>query len=539
MSQTHCPACNGTRFRKESLAVLVGGMNIGKLTSLSIDAAKAFFAALDLSQRQKQIAKQILKEIHQRLDFLVNVGLSYLSLDRAASTLSGGEAQRIRLATQIGSRLTGVTYILDEPSIGLHSRDNSKLLKTLFSLRDLGNTVVVIEHDRETLEAADHLIDIGPGAGIHGGRIIAAGTPAQVKACSASLTGQYLCGKKSIPVPKKRRPANGKQLSIQGARGHNLKNISVAFPLETLVCVTGVSGSGKSTLINQTLYPALAQVFYGSKAQALQFKTLTGTEYLDKVIDIDQSPIGRTPRSNPATYTKTFDPIRDLFALLPESKMRGYSKGRFSFNVKGGRCEACEGDGVIKIEMHFLPDVYVTCEACHGQRYNRETLEITFRGKNIADILNMTVDEALTFFQNIPALKSKLSVLSRVGLGYIHLGQQATTLSGGEAQRIKLAAELSKRATGKTLYILDEPTTGLHFEDIQMLMNVLQELVDKKNSVIIIEHNMEVIKCADYLVDLGPEGGDRGGYVIAEGSPVQVAAVKESATGQYLKPYLK
>ncbi len=538
MSRKRCPACRGTRLRPESLAILINGKNIGSLSTLSIVKIKEFFSALTLGKRQKQIARQILKEINQRLDFLINVGLSYLSLDRTSSSLSGGEAQRIRLATQIGSQLTGVTYILDEPSIGLHSRDNTKLLKTLFSLRDLGNTVVVIEHDKETLLAADHIIDIGPGAGIHGGRIVAVGTPKEIARCEDSLTGHYLSGKKYIPVPATRRKGSKKAITLTGARGHNLKNIAVSFPLEVLICVTGVSGSGKSTLINQTLYPVLARKLYSSKREALPYKTLTGVHHIDKVIDIDQSPIGRTPRSNPATYTKTFDPIRDLFALLPESKMRGYKKGRFSFNVKGGRCETCQGDGLIRIEMHFLPDVYIECEACHGRRYNRETLEITYKGKTIADVLDMTVDEALAFFQNIPSIRSKLSVLSRVGLGYIHLGQQATTLSGGEAQRIKLASELAKRATGRTLYILDEPTTGLHFEDILMLMNVIQELVDKGNTVIIIEHNLDVVKCADYIIDLGPEGGDNGGRIIAFGTPEEITAVKESATGEYLKSYL-
>ncbi len=538
MSQKSCPACGGTRLRPESLAILINKTNIGELSTMSIEKAKAFFRSVELTDRQKQIAKQILKEINERLDFLINVGLSYLSLDRTSSTLSGGEAQRIRLATQIGSRLTGVTYILDEPSIGLHSRDNAKLLKTLLSLRDLGNTVVVIEHDKETLLEADHIIDIGPGAGVRGGKVVAVGKPSAIMREPKSLTGLYLSGKKAIALPKKRRKGNGKELAINGASGHNLKKVSVDFPLGTLICVTGVSGSGKSTLINQTLYPALAQIMYRTKRETLPFTRMTGTRHIDKVIDIDQSPIGRTPRSNPSTYTKTFDPIRDLFAMLPESKMRGYKKGRFSFNVKGGRCETCQGDGLIKIEMHFLPDVYVECEACHGKRYNRETLEITYKGKTIADVLDMTVDEALQFFVNIPTIKNKLSVLSRVGLGYIHLGQQATTLSGGEAQRIKLASELAKRATGSTLYILDEPTTGLHFEDIHMLMQVIQELVDKGNTVIIIEHNLDVIKCADYIVDLGPEGGDKGGTIVAQGTPEQLIKIKKSSTGQFLKEYL-
>ena len=538
MSQKKCPACKGTRLRPESLAILINGVSIGKLSTMSIDKLKLFFVSLTLPKRQAQIAKQILKEIHQRFDFLIDVGLSYLSLDRTSSTLSGGEAQRIHLATQIGSRLTGVTYILDEPSIGLHSRDNSKLLRTLFSLRDLGNTVIVIEHDKDTLLAADHVIDIGPGAGVHGGHIVAYGTPREIAKNPKSLTGQYLCGKKSIPVPKKRRRGNTKVLTLKGACGHNLKKLDLTFPLGRLICITGVSGSGKSTLINQTLYPALARVLYRSKKQALAYSSITGAGNIDKVINIDQSPIGRTPRSNPATYTKTFDPIRDLFSMLPESKMRGYKMGRFSFNVKGGRCETCQGDGVIKIEMHFLPDVYVECEVCNGKRYNRETLEITYKGKTIADILNMTVDEALPFFKHIPAIQTKLSTLSRVGLGYIHLGQQATTLSGGEAQRIKLSSELSKRSTGQTLYILDEPTTGLHFEDILMLMHVLYELVDKGNTVIIIEHNLDVVKCADYIIDLGPEGGDKGGEIVATGTPEEVGKNKLSATGICLIPYL-
>jgi excinuclease ABC subunit A len=539
MSQRLCPACKGARLRKESLAILIGGKNLAQVSSYSIEALRNFFSTVSLSKRNEHIARQIFKEIDQRLEFLINVGLSYLSLDRASATLSGGEAQRIRLATQIGSKLTGVIYILDEPSIGLHPRDNSKLLQTLISLRDLGNTVVVIEHDKETMLAADHLIDIGPGAGKLGGELVACGTPAVVMKNPASLTGAYLSGKKNIPLPKKRREGNGHFLEISGAAGHNLKNVSAVFPLGSLICVTGVSGSGKSTLINETLYPALSKKLYNSKAVALAHKAIKGMAFLDKVIDIDQSPIGRTPRSNPATYTKIFDQIRNLFALLPESKIRGYTPGRFSFNLKGGRCETCQGDGLIKIEMHFLPDVYVECEACHGKRYNRETLEIIFKGKNVADILDMTVDEACIFFEHIPAIKPKLAVLSRVGLGYIHLGQQATTLSGGEAQRIKLAAELARRSTGQTAYILDEPTTGLHFEDILLLMTVINELVDKGNTVIIIEHNLDVIKCADHIVDLGPEGGDKGGLIVAVGTPEQLAANPASVTGEYLRPYLK
>ncbi len=539
MTQRECPVCKGARLRKESLAILIGGKNIAEISSMSIDQAKLFFDTLKLGPREAKIARQILKEIIQRFDFLINVGLPYLTLSRASSTLSGGESQRIRLATQIGSRLTGVIYILDEPSIGLHPRDNTRLLDTLISLRDLGNTVVVIEHDKETMIAADYLIDIGPGAGVHGGKIIAQGTPEEVISNPQSLTGAYLSEKKSIPLPKQRRSGNGQFISIKGASGHNLKSVNVEIPLGMLVCLTGVSGSGKSSLINQTLYPALQKQIYHSRTFPLPFSSLKGGEYIDKVIEIDQSPIGRTPRSNPATYTKIFDQIRELYAALPESKIRGYTNSRFSFNVKGGRCESCEGDGVLKIEMHFLPDVYVECEACKGKRYNRETLEIQFKGKSIADVLNMTVDEALEFFDKISSIKSKLSVLSRVGLGYIHLGQPANTLSGGEAQRIKLATELSKRATGSTLYILDEPTTGLHFEDILMLMSVMQELVDKGNSVVVIEHNLDVIKCADYIIDLGPEGGNKGGEIVATGAPETIVKNGHSITGKYLKSYLR
>jgi excinuclease ABC subunit A len=538
MSQRSCPSCKGARLRKESLAVLIDGKNIAEISGMPIDAVRIFLKGCSFTKRQEQIARQILAEIGQRLDFLLNVGLAYLSLERGAATLSGGEGQRIRLATQIGTKLTGVIYILDEPSIGLHPRDNTKLLNTLFSLRDLGNTVVVIEHDKDTMLAADYVIDIGPGAGKKGGYLVAAGTPAEVVANPASLTGAYLSGKKRIPLPKERRKGNGHFLELTGATGHNLKNVDVLFPLGTLISITGVSGSGKSSLVNETLYPALSKKLYHSKLAPLPYKALKGVAFIDKVIDIDQSPIGRTPRSNPATYTKTFDHIRTLFAMLPESKIRGYSPGRFSFNLKGGRCETCQGDGLIKIEMHFLADVYVECEACHGKRYNRETLEITFKGKNIADVLDMTVDEALQFFDHIPSIKPKLAVLSRVGLGYIHLGQQANTLSGGEAQRIKLAAELARRSTGQTLYILDEPTTGLHFEDILMLMSVLGELVDKGNSVLVIEHNLDVVKCADHIIDLGPEGGDKGGTIVAEGTPEQIANDPKSITGEYLKPYL-
>lgn len=539
MTQRECPVCKGARLRKESLAILIGGKNIAEISSMSIDQAKLFFDKLKLEPREAKIARQILKEIVQRFDFLVNVGLSYLTLSRTSSTLSGGESQRIRLATQIGSRLTGVIYILDEPSIGLHPCDNTRLLDTLISLRDLGNTVVVIEHDKETMTAADYLIDIGPGAGVHGGRIIAQGAPDEVIRNPQSLTGAYLSEKKSIPLPPQRRTGNGQFISIKGASGHNLKSVNVNIPLGMLVCLTGVSGSGKSSLINQTLYPALQKQIYHSRTFPLPFTSLKGGEHIDKVIAIDQSPIGRTPRSNPATYTKIFDQVRELYAALPESKIRGYTNSRFSFNVKGGRCESCEGDGVLKIEMHFLPDVYVECEACKGKRYNRETLEILFKGKSIADVLNMTVDEALEFFDKISSIKSKLSVLSRVGLGYIHLGQPANTLSGGEAQRIKLATELSKRATGSTLYILDEPTTGLHFEDILMLMSVMQELVDKGNSMVVIEHNLDVIKCADYIIDLGPEGGNKGGEIVATGTPEAIGKNERSITGKYLKSYLR
>ncbi len=539
MTQRQCPVCKGARLKKESLSILIGKKNIAEISSMSIQKAAEFFDSLTLGSKETKIAGQVIKEIRQRIDFLRNVGLSYLTLSRGASTLSGGEAQRIRLATQIGSRLTGVIYILDEPSIGLHPCDNTRLLKTLIALRDLGNTVVVIEHDRETMLAADYLIDIGPGAGIHGGRVVSEGTPAQVCADKSSLTGAYLSGRKEIPVPATRRKGNGSELILKGASGNNLKNVDVKIPLGMLVCITGVSGSGKSTLINQTLYPALARHIYHSKTHPLPYSRITGLQNIDKVINMDQSPIGRTPRSNPATYTKILDQVRELFASLPESKIRGYNSGRFSFNIKGGRCEACEGDGVLKIEMHFLPDVYIQCETCKGKRYNRETLEILYKNKSIADVLNMTVDEALSFFDKISTIKHKLSVLSQVGLGYIHLGQPSTTLSGGEAQRIKLAFELSKRATGRTLYILDEPTTGLHFQDILMLMSVVKELVDKGNSVIVIEHNLDVIKCADYLIDLGPEGGDKGGTIVATGTPEQVSAHPQSVTGQFLKPLLK
>lgn len=538
MTQKVCSECNGNRLRKESLAVLFAEKSIADVCNMSISDARDFFANVKVGSSKKLVADTILKEVLQRLDFLRNVGLNYLTLSRTATTLSGGEAQRIRLATQIGSGLMGVIYILDEPSIGLHPRDNSKLINTLFSLRDMGNTVVVVEHDKDTMMASDYLIDIGPGAGVHGGKIVAQGTPKEVANNPDSLTGAYLTGKRNIPVPKERRKGNGKSIVLCGASGNNLKSLDIKLPLGLLLCVTGVSGSGKSSLINHTLFPALQKELYRSKRTPLPFKSIKGIEHIDKVIDIDQSPIGRTPRSNPATYTKTFDLIRDLFVAMPESKIRGYSAGRFSFNIKGGRCETCQGDGVIKIEMHFLPDVYVQCEACKGKRYNRETLEILYKGKSIADILEMTVNEALLFFDKITSIKSKLSVLSRVGLGYIRLGQSADTLSGGEAQRIKLASELARKSTGKTLYILDEPTTGLHFEDILMLMSVIHELVDKGNSVIIIEHNLDVIKCADYIIDLGPDGGNGGGNIVATGTPEEIIRNKASITGKYLKEYL-
>ena len=539
MSISPCPTCNGARLKAEALAVVINRETIDSVCDMPIKRSVKFFKELKLDQRKQLIAKQILKEVTQRLSFLRDVGLDYLTLSRAAQTLSGGEAQRIRLATQIGSRLVGVLYILDEPSIGLHQKDNRKLLNTLTGLRDIGNTVIVVEHDRETIEAADYVLDLGPGAGVHGGRIVASGTPAAIKRSKESLTGQYLSGKRRIEIPKERRSANGKFITLSQATGNNLKQIDLTIPLGMFVVVTGVSGSGKSTLINETLYRHLARQFYRSRKAPLPFGTIEGAEHIDKVIDIDQSPIGRTPRSNPATYTGLFTPIRDLYASLPEAKARGYQPGRFSFNVKGGRCEACEGDGIIKIEMHFLPDVYVPCEICKSKRYNRETLEVTFKGKSIADVLDMTVEEALYFFENIPRIKNKLLTLSNVGLGYIHLGQQATTLSGGEAQRVKLATELSKIATGQTLYILDEPTTGLHFEDIRMLLNVLNRLADRGNTVVVIEHNLDVIKTADWVIDMGPEGGDEGGRIIAQGTPEEVAAVKSSYTGQYLKQVLK
>lgn len=538
MSITACPTCKGARLRPEALSVILNRETIDSITDMSIKEASKFFKNIVLSKRQQLIARQILKEIRERLGFLCDVGLDYLTLSRAASTLSGGEAQRIRLATQIGSRLMGVLYILDEPSVGLHQRDNRKLLNTLTELRDIGNTVLVVEHDQQTIEQADFVIDLGPGAGLHGGEVVAVGTPNDIKKCKKSITGQYLSGVKRIEVPTSRRRPSRKFISLKGATGNNLKSVHVKIPLGLFVVVTGVSGSGKSTLIDETLYRILSRHFYSSRTMPLPYEHIDGLEHVDKVIDIDQSPIGRTPRSNPATYTGVFTYIRDLFAGLPESRARGYLPGRFSFNVKGGRCEACEGDGIIKIEMHFLPDVYIPCEVCKGKRYNRETLEITFKGKTIADVLDMTVEEALTFFENIPRIKKKLMTLYSVGLGYIHLGQQATTLSGGEAQRVKLSAELSKVATGRTLYILDEPTTGLHFEDIRMLLNVLNELVERGNTVIVIEHNLDVIKTADWIIDLGPEGGDDGGRVIAVGDPEEVAANNGSYTGMYLNKVL-
>lgn len=539
MTQLTCQTCHGKRLSREALSVYVGNKNIGDVVAYSIGEALNYYDNLELSSQDRTIADQILKEIYSRLKFLYNVGLEYLTLDRSAGTLSGGEAQRIRLATQIGSRLTGVLYVLDEPSIGLHQRDNDRLINTLKEMRDLGNTLIVVEHDDDTMRAADYLIDVGPGAGEHGGEIVASGTPKQVMRKKSSLTGQYLSGQKLIEVPEHRREITDRKLHIKGARSNNLKDVNVDLPLSTMTVVTGVSGSGKSSLVNEVLYKTLSKEINNSKVKPGDNDGIDGLDQLDKVIDIDQSPIGRTPRSNPATYTGVFDDIRDIFAQTNEAKIRGYSKGRFSFNVKGGRCEACKGDGIIKIEMHFLPDVYVPCEVCDGKRYNRETLEVTYKGKNIADVLAMTAEEATHFFENVPKIHRKLKTLVDVGLGYVKLGQPATTLSGGEAQRVKLASELHKRSTGRSIYILDEPTTGLHVDDIRRLLNVLNKLVDNGDTVVIIEHNLDVIKKADYLIDLGPEGGDGGGTIVATGTPEEVAEVKESYTGQYLKPVLE
>ncbi|MFW2502438.1 excinuclease ABC subunit UvrA [Clostridium diolis] len=539
MSNDSCPKCKGARLKKEVLAVTVGGKNIYEFTSMSIKEELEFINGVEFSEKNKLISEQIIKEIKNRLQFLLDVGLDYLSLSRNSGTLSGGESQRIRLATQIGSALMGVLYILDEPSIGLHQRDNDRLIHTLKNLRDVGNTVVVVEHDEDTMKEADYIVDIGPGAGEHGGEVVVAGTLDEVKACEKSITGQYLTGRKSIQIPAARRKGNGQKIKIVGAKENNLKNINVSIPLGTLTMVTGVSGSGKSTLVNEILYKGLNRLVNKSKNPVGNHKEIVGYENIDKIIDINQSPIGRTPRSNPATYTGTFDIIRELFSQTTEAKMRGYKQGRFSFNVKGGRCEACSGDGIIKIEMQFLSDVYVPCEVCKGKRYNRETLEVKYKGKNIDDVLKMTVEEALKFFENIPRIENKLRTLNDVGLGYIRLGQPSTQLSGGEAQRIKLAYELSKRSTGKTLYILDEPTTGLHVDDVSRLIEILQSLVETGNTVVVIEHNLDMIKCADYLIDLGPEGGDKGGTIIKCGTPEELCKVQESYTGKYLKDVLK
>jgi excinuclease ABC subunit A len=559
MSVRPCPTCDGKRLRLEALAVLIDGQSIYEVTSRPVDDTLNWVKRLQghsapekgsvngnghpapspLTPRQQAIAQQVLKEIAARLGFMVNVGLDYLTLNRTAVTLSGGESQRIRLATQIGSRLTGVLYVLDEPSIGLHQRDNAKLIQTLTDLRDLGNTLLVVEHDEETMRSADWIVDLGPGAGEHGGWVVGEGTPEELMEIEGSLTGAYLAGRLRIDVPDERRPGNGKAIVVRGARENNLKNVDVEFPLGKLVCITGVSGSGKSTLMVDVLYKKLAQVLNGNRERPGLHDGVDGIENVDKIINIDQSPIGRTPRSNPATYTKLFDQIRQLFADLPDSKVRGYTAGRFSFNVKGGRCENCEGQGVLQIEMQFLPDVYVPCDVCHGARYNRETLQVKYKGKSIAEVLNMTVSEALAFFGNIPSIVTKLKTLEDVGLGYIRVGQPATQLSGGEAQRIKLSRELSRRATGQTLYILDEPSTGLHAADVKRLISVLQQLVDNGNTVLVIEHNLDIIKVADWLIDLGPEGGDAGGYVLATGTPEDVARISESHTGQFLRPYLK
>ncbi|UMT76346.1 excinuclease ABC subunit UvrA [Staphylococcus roterodami] len=539
MTELPCETCHGQRLSREALSVYVGGLNIGEVVEYSISQALNYYENINLSEQDQAIANQILKEIISRLTFLNNVGLEYLTLNRASGTLSGGEAQRIRLATQIGSRLTGVLYVLDEPSIGLHQRDNDRLINTLKEMRDLGNTLIVVEHDDDTMRAADYLVDIGPGAGEHGGQIVSSGTPQKVMKDKKSLTGQYLSGKKRIEVPEYRRPASDRKISIRGARSNNLKGVDVDIPLSIMTVVTGVSGSGKSSLVNEVLYKSLAQKINKSKVKPGLYDKIEGIDQLDKIIDIDQSPIGRTPRSNPATYTGVFDDIRDVFAQTNEAKIRGYQKGRFSFNVKGGRCEACKGDGIIKIEMHFLPDVYVPCEVCDGKRYNRETLEVTYKGKNIADILEMTVEEATQFFENIPKINRKLQTLVDVGLGYVTLGQQATTLSGGEAQRVKLASELHKRSTGRSIYILDEPTTGLHVDDISRLLKVLNRLVENGDTVVIIEHNLDVIKTADYIIDLGPEGGNGGGTIVATGTPEDIAQTEASYTGKYLKEVLE
>ncbi|GEP79247.1 excinuclease ABC subunit UvrA [Staphylococcus carnosus] len=539
MTELPCETCHGKRLSKEALSVYVSGLNIGEVVEYSIKEALDFFENIDLSEQDRKIADLILKEIISRLYFLNNVGLDYLTLNRSSGTLSGGEAQRIRLATQIGSRLSGVLYVLDEPSIGLHQRDNDRLIETLKEMRDLGNTLIVVEHDDDTMREADYLVDVGPGAGEHGGEIVASGTPKQVMRNKKSLTGQYLSGKKRIEVPEYRRPATDRRLKVRGAKSNNLKDVDVDFPLSTMTVVTGVSGSGKSSLVNEVLYKTLAQKINHSKVRTGKVDEIEGIDQLDKVIDIDQSPIGRTPRSNPATYTGVFDDIRDVFAQTNEAKIRGYQKGRFSFNVKGGRCEACKGDGIIKIEMHFLPDVYVPCEVCGGKRYNRETLEVTYKGKNIADVLDMTAEEATHFFENIPKIKRKLQTLVDVGLGYVKLGQPATTLSGGEAQRVKLASELHKRSTGRSIYILDEPTTGLHVDDISRLLKVLDRIVENGDTVVIIEHNLDVIKTADYIIDLGPEGGDGGGTIVATGTPEEIAEAPDSYTGKYLKKVLE
>ena len=535
MSMRPCSSCSGTRLKKESRSVLINKKNLGDISFMSVKQLQIFFKKIDLNKKEQLIADQIIKELNQRLSFLNNVGLGYLSLSRSAITLSGGESQRIRLATQIGSQLMGVLYILDEPSIGLHPRDNARLLATLKKLRDIGNSIIVVEHDKYTMEAADFIVDIGPKAGKLGGEIVFSGKPVNIVKSKKSLTGQYLSGKKNIKIPKKRRNTGSQRLELKGAKGNNLKNVSVSFPLGRLISISGVSGSGKSTLINETLYPILSSELNGSRAYPLEYLSIDGVQFIDKIIQIDQKPIGRTPRSNPATYTGLFTFVRDLFSKLPDSKIKGYKPGRFSFNVKGGRCGSCEGDGIIKIEMNFLPDVYVTCEVCKGKRYNRETLEIKYRGKSISNVLDMDVDDALKFFENIPSITKKLKTLQDVGLGYIHLGQQATTLSGGEAQRVKLSTELSKMSTTKTVYILDEPTTGLHFEDIRILLRVLQKLVDRGNTVIIIEHNLDVIKSSDWVIDLGPEGGDDGGEIIAVGTPEQIIKETNSYTGKFLK----